>query len=131
MQSFAVIQALVLSSAFVAPAFAQAPGNTKVHRKSAQPLSRETAGAKILAAVRRDKVYKTVPSACLFVDFEEETKGYFQFAVRFNPECCGVKSVSTLLNRFAVLRPTGEIVYWDEGDSESFMTYAAFLAKNH
>jgi len=131
MQPLAVIRALILSSAIAVPALAQVSGNAKLQRKIAQSLTKETAGAKILAAVRRDKVYKTVPPACLFVDFEEETKGYFQFAVRFNPECCGVKSISTLLNRFAVLRPTGEIVYWDEGDSELFITYAAFLAENH
>jgi len=131
MQPFAVIQALVLSSAFAVPALAQVNLGAKVYRKSTQPLTKETAGAKILAAVRRDKIYKTVPPACLFIDFEEETKGYFQFAVRFNPECCGVKSVSSLLNRFAVLRPTGEIVYWDEADSASFKTYAEFLAEKH
>jgi hypothetical protein len=95
----------------------------------AQTLTRESAGTKILARVRRDKVYKQIPSKCLFVDFEEQTKGYFQFAVRFNPECCGVKTESTLLNRFAVLRPTGQIVYWDESDPESFKPYASFLQR--
>jgi len=131
MQLLAIVQALILSSAFVIPAFAQAHGNAKGQPKAIQTLTKESAGLKILAAVRRDKVYKTVPPACLFVDFEEETKGYFQFAVRFDPECCKVKTVSTFLNRFAVLRPTGELVYWDEADPESFKTYAAFLAGNH
>jgi hypothetical protein len=97
----------------------------------AQAPTRDTAGAKILALIRRDKVYKNIPPNCLFADFEEETKGYFQFAIRFNPICCGVKSESTLLNRFAVLRPTGEVVYWDEADPESFKTYASFIAGRH
>ena len=97
----------------------------------AQSLTRELAGAKILARVKRDRVYSQIPSKCLFVEFEEETKGYFQFAVRCNPECLGVKSESTLLNRFAVLRPTGQIVYWDEADPESFKLYASFLARKH
>jgi hypothetical protein len=110
-----VIQVLLLSSVLSAPCLAQAP-------------TKASAGAKILAAVKRDRIYKNIPPSCLFVDFEEETKGYFQFAVRFNPACCGVKSESTLLNRFAVLRPTGQIVYWDEADPESFKTYASFLA---
>ena len=95
----------------------------------AQTPTRESAGAKILARVRRDRVYRHIPSKCLFVDFEEETKGFFQFAVRYNPECCGVKTESTLLNRFAVLRPTGQIVYWDEADPESFKPYASLLAQ--
>lgn len=95
----------------------------------AQTLTRDSAGAKILAAVKRDKVYKgLLPPACLFVEFEEDTKGYFQFAVRYNPTCCGVKTESTLLDRFAVLRPTGQIVYWDPADPESFKTYDAFIA---
>jgi hypothetical protein len=95
----------------------------------AQILTREAAGAKILAKIRRDKVYKNIPPKCLFADFEEETKGYFQFAVRCNPECCGIKTESTLLNRFAVLRPNGQIVYWDEADPDSFKPYASFLRR--
>ncbi|MBL0210119.1 MAG: hypothetical protein IPQ13_04260 [Holophagaceae bacterium] len=128
MQSIRVIQALILSSALTFSCSAQANGTSKGSRKVAHALTKELAGAKILAAVKRDRIYKTISPDCLFADFEEETKGYFQFAVRFNPTCCGVRTESTLLNRFAVLRPTGEIVYWDESDPESFKTYASFLA---
>jgi len=89
----------------------------------------DRAATRILSAVRRDKVYPTVPPKCLFADFEEETIGYFLFAVRYDGSCCGVQTESNLLDRFAVLKPTGEVVYWDVADPGSFKPYSAFLRK--
>jgi len=85
----------------------------------------------ILAAVRRDKVYPQIPSKCLYVDLEEETIGYALFAIRYDGPCCGVRvrTESNLLDRFAVLKPTGEVVFWDVADPESFKPYSSFLRR--
>ncbi|WP_306599791.1 hypothetical protein [Geothrix sp. 21YS21S-2] len=104
-------------------------------REGAPPTSGEQtlsstvnhAAAKVLAAVRRDKLYPSVPSKCLMADLEEETIGYFLFAVRYDGSCCGVRTESNLLDRFAVLKPTGEIVYWDVSDPASFKPYSTRL----
>ena len=89
----------------------------------------DRAAAMIIAAVRRDKVYPYVPSKCLFADLEEETIGYFLFAIRYDGSCCGVRTESNLLDRLAVLKPTGEVVYWDVADPVSFKPYSSFLRK--
>jgi hypothetical protein len=91
-------------------------------------ITSEAAGQLIIKKLVKDRVYRTVPSKCLFANLEEETKGYFLFAVRFDPECCGVQTESTLLDRFAVIRPTYQIVWWDVSDPECFKPYSAYLS---
>ena len=90
-------------------------------------LTSERASKILLERLIKDQAFPGIPSKCLFVDLEEETQGYFLFTVRFNAECCGVKSESTLLERFAVIRHSQEVVWWDVADPEQFKPYKQFI----
>jgi hypothetical protein len=101
-------------------------GGPPKHLGSRTDISSDEAGKIVLRRLLKDKVYPQIPGKCLVSEIEEETKGYFLFAVRFNPECTGVQSDSTLLDRFAVMKPSHEIVWWDVAAPESFRPYSDF-----
>lgn len=90
-------------------------------------LDREGASKILLRRLIKERVFSNIPIKCLFADLDEETAGYFLFTVRYDPKCCGIQTESTLLDRFAVIRHSQEIVWWDVADPEQFKPWAVFL----
>jgi hypothetical protein len=90
-------------------------------------LNAEQASDLIIKRLVSDKVYPSVPKKCMFAELSESNVGYFSFTIRYNPECCGVQTVSSLLDRFAVIRHSQEIVWFDMADPEQFKPYSLFL----
>jgi len=91
------------------------------------PLTIEHAQRILIKQIVKDKLFLDIPKKCLFAELETENEGYFLFALRFDPECCGLKSESTLIDRLAVIRHSKEIVWWDLCDPTQFKPYSSFL----
>lgn len=83
--------------------------------------------ARLRTQLIRDRAYPQVPAHCLFVVREGTLPEGRIYAVRFNPACMGLSSVSSLLDRFLV---AGRRIRWvDMAEPGHYLPYAKFLQR--
>ena len=93
-----------------------------------QPLTKESACAKLLERLKSENVYPHLKPDCLVCDEEGRYADQFEFAVRFDQVKCGGDSWSNLVDRFVVMRDTGEIRWYDVAEVQ-YYSFEDFLAR--
>jgi hypothetical protein len=77
--------------------------------------------------IKQHHVYDFVPEKCLYAEREEDI-GYWLYTIRYDAQCTGDETTSNLLDRFAAIRHSHEIVWFFAGAPDQFRSMDEYWA---